>query len=81
MSTMGEKTGDGYIKENGTFYVEGPFDKDRGEIFFFSGRLGVYEGEGDVVISYENPNQGCKGKISLKKVLGATTTEELFNRN
>jgi len=72
------EAGNGYIKEDGTFYVNGPYGENSGEHFVFSGHLGVYEGEGDVVISYGNPNQSCKGTITLKRIVGATTVEELL---
>jgi hypothetical protein len=65
--------GGGYIKEDGTFYFNFQFDKTKksnmieNQRLILSGPLGVVMGEGDVVITYNHPTQGCKGKTTIVK--------------
>ena len=61
--------GDGYIKEDGTLYVNGKLEKiDIDRRLIVSGQLSGNKGEGKVVITYEHPTKGCKGTVNLIRV-------------
>ncbi len=63
--------GDGlrFLTEDGTLYVNGKIDKiDIDRRLIFSGQLSGNKGEGDVVITYDNPTKGCKGTVNLIRV-------------
>ena len=65
--------GGGYIKEDGTFYFNFQLDNTKksnlieNQRLILSGSLGVVMGEGDVVITYNHPTQGYKGKTTIVK--------------
>ena len=73
MSTPWSNNGVGYIKEDGTFYSNWEIENTKkaytgaNRRLIFSGSLGVLLGEGTVVVTFDHPTQGCKGKITIVK--------------
>ena len=65
--------GVGYIKEDGTFYFNWEIENTKkanmgaNRRLIFSGSLGDLEGEGTVVVTFDHPTQGCKGKTTIVK--------------
>ena len=68
MESLRTIKGDGYIKEDGTFYVNEQFDKIDNRHFIFTGQLSGNKSEGRVVITYEHPTKGCKGTVNLTRL-------------
>ena len=73
ISTPRSNNGVGYIKEDGTFNFNWEIENTKkaytgaNQRLIFSGSLGDLEGEGTVVVTFDHPTQGCKGKTTIVK--------------
>lgn len=75
MSSFKTEKGSGYIREDGSFYVNEPYgvwgtsggDMASEKHLIFSGKLSNDRGEGDVVVAFDMNNYGCKGKVKFRK--------------